>query len=301
MVDTGAADFGTSAPGGGGGRKILVGVIAVLIVAVAGLGYALTRQHHETSAAAATAKKDHCPNWYPKGSICTPTTTTPPNATATTVPSNQAEDQCSGCDGSGSGGSSTADTAALLAVLQQTLTSEPASAFTERIDPNDTSWAMWTVNDPTVGMAYGFAQSSGGQWQVVAGPGSDDVGCGDGEVQVPTQVIADLGASCPGGSPTQEAPTVTSQQAYQDGYNRGHESSSGYISGGPSEQSVCDTYVPSNYSSAGLSAEWESGCTSGFETGGSSNATSEAPDVPGYSGSGSYGGDDATGGFSGAP
>lgn len=98
--------------------------------------------------------------------------------------------------------------ASLVPVLQQYLASgcgggctqlnEQASAFTVTLDPNDASWAKWTVNDPSVGAGYGFAHYEQGDWQVVAGPGSSAVGCpGASSATVPAQVLADLGATCP--------------------------------------------------------------------------------------------------------
>ncbi len=74
---------------------------------------------------------------------------------------------------------------------------EPAGAFTVKPDPNGTMWAEWTVVDPTIGSAYGFVQDVSGSWQVVAGPGSEHVGCPGGHGIVPEPVLADFGLSCP--------------------------------------------------------------------------------------------------------
>ena len=74
---------------------------------------------------------------------------------------------------------------------------ESASAFNVVTDPHNTTWDQWTVNDPALGPAYGFAhQSAKGTWQLVAGPGSVAVGCGQPE-QVPRMILADFKQDCP--------------------------------------------------------------------------------------------------------
>jgi hypothetical protein len=296
MTDTGAADVGTSASNGGGAKKALIGVIVVLVLAVAGLGYALTQQHHETSAAAATAaKKDQCPNWYPRGSVCTPTTT-PEQSATDAVLSVLPAFFSNGCNGG----------CADLTV--------PTSAFTATLDSNNSDWIMWTVQDPSIGSASGFAEYTTGTWQIVAGPGSDDVGC-TSPGQVPSSVLSDFSETCTSDSSSSSGTTstATAQSAYQDGYATGQTSSAGFVSGGESEQTACRSVPPADVS-AGLSGDWLSGCENGFAAGESSNASPSASDVPAYSGGasggtpdvpaysgGSYSGDDATGGFSGTP
>jgi len=95
---------------------------------------------------------------------------------------------------------------------------EPASAFTVGIDPSNSSWARWTLNDPTLGTQYGFAQYVSGSWQIVAGPGtgpsSDGLGCSSAS-SVPNQVLADFGWTCPtpAESPASVAPTPTPSPA----------------------------------------------------------------------------------------
>jgi len=103
-------------------------------------------------------------------------------------------------------------------------------------------------------------------------------------ISVPDNQAEDQCASCDGSgsgpnsapsgtdaSPVATTPTITSQEAYQAGYTRGKLAISGFDSGGPSEQSVCDTNVPSEYSSAGLGGEWQTGCAAGFANGPNGN------------------------------
>lgn len=110
---------------------------------------------------------------------------------------------------------------------------------------------------------------------------------------------ATAGVPCSQNPACSGSSTVTQQQAYQQGYATGSTSSSGFISGGPSEETVCQTYVPNTYSSAGLTAEWQNGCAAGFSAGSSSNAAPASPNVPSYGGGGSYSG--ASGGGSSVP
>ena len=74
--------------------------------------------------------------------------------------------------------------------------SEPASAFTVKIDSDDPSWAYFTVNDPNAGPGYGFADLVNGSWEVYA-VGSSEVGCPPGSEVVPPQVMAYFGIICP--------------------------------------------------------------------------------------------------------
>jgi hypothetical protein len=307
MTDTGAADVGTSASKSGGGKNILIGVIVVLVLAVAGLGYALVGQHHGASLVRATKSTEASGHQATFGN-------------------------CHPCDGSGSSGSSATTTTgqsatdAVLSVLPAFFSNGcnggcadltvPTSAFTATLDSNDSDWIMWTVQDPSIGSASGFAEYITGGWQVVAGPGSDDVGCSS-PGEVPSAVLSDFGQTCPSDSSSSSGSTstATAQSAYQDGYARGQTASAGFVSGGESEQTACRAVVvPPADVSAGLSGDWLSGCENGFASGESSNPSPSSPDVPAYSGGtsggatdvpaysgGSYSGDDATGGFSGAP
>lgn len=120
-----------------------------------------------------------------------------------------------------------------------------------------------------------------------------------------------------GSSGSATSANVTGSQAFQDGEAHGRTAISGMISGGPSEQSVCYNYVPNQYQSAGLGAEWQNGCAAGYASGSANNAQPTTGNVQPYSGGaysggasgvqpysgGSYSGsvDGSSGGFSGAP
>ena len=70
----------------------------------------------------------------------------------------------------------------------------------------------------------------------------------------------------PAGNTTQQS-QVTPQEAYQNGFAHGETSSAGFISGGPSEETVCRiSGAPYSYS-AGLDADWQNGCIAGFQKG----------------------------------
>lgn len=98
---------------------------------------------------------------------------------------------------------------ALIATLQAffeagcnggcTRLSEPATAFTVTADHNNPDWSRWTVNDPSIGSGYGYAELMSGAWQIAAGPGSGEVGCPPATHLVPTQILSDFGAACPSG------------------------------------------------------------------------------------------------------
>jgi len=77
----------------------------------------------------------------------------------------------------------------------------------------------------------------------------------------------------------------TGQQAFSDGYSHGM---SGMISGA-SVQSVCPTYAPSQYQSAGLGAEWHDGCAIGYTNGSAENVQPSTGHVQPYSGGSSCG------------
>jgi hypothetical protein len=68
------------------------------------------------------------------------------------------------------------------------------------LDQHNPAWARWSVVDPSIGSAYGFAQLAGGSWSVVAGPGSAEVGCPSSGASVPAQILSDFGATCPAGT-----------------------------------------------------------------------------------------------------
>ncbi len=97
----------------------------------------------------------------------------------------------------------------LVSILQQyfgqgcagscSSTTEPATAFSISADPSLPRWAKWTIDDPNFGTAYGFAETLAGSWQIMAGPGSHQVGCLPG-AEVPSNVLSDFGYSC--GTPT---------------------------------------------------------------------------------------------------
>jgi len=78
--------------------------------------------------------------------------------------------------------------------------SEPSTAFTVTPDRNNPDWSKWSVNDPSVGSGYGYAELVNGTWQIVAGPGSAGVGCPPSPHLVPAQIISDFGSSCPSSS-----------------------------------------------------------------------------------------------------
>ncbi len=77
--------------------------------------------------------------------------------------------------------------------------SEPASAFTVTLDHNNPDWSRWSVNDPSIGSGYGYAELVNGTWQIVAGPGSGEVGCPPSTDLVPAEILSDFGAPCPSG------------------------------------------------------------------------------------------------------
>jgi len=162
-------------------------LIAVLVIVVGGVASALVLTNNRTTDNRATATSTTKALSASSGA-----STTAPSAlttTTTTTSTNQAP------------------TASLIATLQAFFangcnggcasTSEPASAFNVTFDPNNPDWAKWTVNDPNIGAAAGFYESVNGVWQVVAGPGSQYVGCPPGPGVVPSQILSDFGGSCP--------------------------------------------------------------------------------------------------------
>jgi hypothetical protein len=124
-------------------------------------------------------------------------------------------------------------------------TSEPTSAFTLSFDPNNPNWAMWTINDPNLGTAYGFYQKTNGLWQVVAGPGSADVGCPGATGEVPTQVLSDFGETCSGSN------TGTSGNT-GSGSTPGTSGNTG--SGGPSSEQLQEAYRAGSLEGENLAA-----------------------------------------------
>lgn len=134
--------------------------------------------------------------------------------------------------------SSTQSTAAVTTLIEQSQ-SVPASEVTVQLDNDETTWAYWTVNNPNLGVAEGFAQLVGGTWEIAAGPGSADVGCSPGPT-VPMQVLTYFGQSCSSsgnsGSTgvgnsgsgnsgnsgvTNTQTTISTSAAYQEGYSWG--------------------------------------------------------------------------------
>jgi hypothetical protein len=171
--------------------------------------------------------------------------------------------------------------AALVGTLQQFFAdgcegscsdaTEPASAFIVKVDAKNPTWARWTINDPNIGTASGYAQADHGNWQVAAGPGSDQVGCSESD-PVPAQVLSAFGATCQGAvtaPATPTAPQVSAQEAYEVGEAHGKTAIAG-ISGPEAqpEQRVCALIeVPAEYSQAGLSGDWIQGCEAGYQAG----------------------------------
>jgi hypothetical protein len=178
----------------------------------------------------------------------------------------------------------TPSTASLISTLQAFFangcnggcsdTSAPPSEFSVTFDPHNVDWAMWTINDPNLGTAAGFYEKLNGAWQVVAGPGSADVGCPGGGGSVPADVLSDFGITCPGAvstTPTPSTVPVSSQlqRAYQLGYAHG---STTEAAGQLDEQTACGissrTYAPpSNPLSSALDTQYLSGCDAGYQAG----------------------------------
>lgn len=150
--------------------------------------------------------------------------------------------------------------------------SEPASAFTVNLDPNDSSWARWTVSDPNLGTAYGYAQDLGGSWQVVSGPGSGQVGC----THVPLQILSDFGETCsapsaPPTTTTEPAPTGNQlQQAYQAGLRDGSfmQFPSSFSSGSAQNaaSTLCRLHSEGYSQNLEVQAQYLDGCMAGFQT-----------------------------------
>lgn len=74
--------------------------------------------------------------------------------------------------------------------------------FTAAQDPSDPTWAVWNVGgapgfQSQVSSGYGFAQLVNGYWEVVAGPGSAQVGCPPPANNIPNAVLAYFGVTCP--------------------------------------------------------------------------------------------------------
>jgi hypothetical protein len=246
MTNTADDPIARSAPKGGG-KKLLIGVIVVLVLVVAGLGMSST---------ATAAGKHQCPSWYPKGSVC-----------------KTAQDAVAPASATHSGRS------AVLSVLPAYFsngcnagcsdTTVPRSAFTAKVDPNNSNWIEWILQDKTMGAASGYAEYITGTWQIVAGPGSADVGCGT----VPTTVMAAFGQSCSGGSssettPTSSATTAQLNSAYQAGLFRGEHIPTTYVAAmelGRWGTQNCENYAGA-YSNSAEASEFDQGCIIGFNS-----------------------------------
>jgi hypothetical protein len=167
--------------GGPGANRTLI-VLAIIIATTAVAITAIVVVGGHSSTTNSTSTKSTVRSTGTRPTVATTTTTTPPTTVQpTTTTATSVQDP----------------TTALLGVLKQSFASEPAAAFNVKLDPNSPTWAFWSVYDPYLGSAYGFAQSSGGTWQIVAGPGSSGVGCPGGPQVVPPEIMSDLGVGCP--------------------------------------------------------------------------------------------------------
>jgi hypothetical protein len=197
-------------------------------------------------------------------------------------PSSQIATDCAGVGVTsipgGSPASNATAKAALIDALQKSFNdTEPSSAFSVKLDSDNPAWAKWEVDDPNVGVAYGFAESSAGVWTVVAGPGTADVGCPPPEtLAVPASILDYFNLSCDASSvPVAQ---VTPAEAYQIGFDRGKtmEFPSSFSSATAARFATNDCNA-NEYGESDLNAQYDSGCVAGYNSAEHSTSNDDGP------------------------
>ncbi len=141
-----------------------------------------------------------------RGAGTTSTTVRTDAATSTTSTTTTTSNTSTSSTTSTTSAATQTPTAAVVSTIQQfyasgcqgacTPQSEPASGFTVNFDSDDASWVQWILDVPKIGLSYGYAESTGGTWQVVAGPGTSAVGCSGGAVAIPAFILGYFRADC---------------------------------------------------------------------------------------------------------